>query len=243
MLGGGLLLVASWRGIFWVQGVCGLLSLAGALALRETLASPLTGSPLAALGRIPVVLSHRGFRHLVLLFSAVIMPFMAYLGISAYVFQSLFVVSPQQFSAFFAGNAAISMLGPLCYLRFFRAWDQRRFITGCFLCIACSGAVMLCVGGWGPWWFALCFAPVTFASSAMRPPSTVLMMRQLTADTGTVSALIGSTGLLFGSFSMLLCALPFWPGLIFAAAVICITIGAGGLWWWLWQNRNAVFRP
>lgn len=38
--GGGLLLLTDWRGIFWCLAGCGLLALAGGLALRETRARP-----------------------------------------------------------------------------------------------------------------------------------------------------------------------------------------------------------
>ncbi|MDD6181801.1 MAG: MFS transporter [Desulfovibrionaceae bacterium] len=242
VLGGALLMITSWRGVFWVQACCGALALAGGWAQKETLRHPLTGSPLDALLRVPFVLSDRGFRHLLLLFSAAVMPFMAYLGISAYVFQAVFDVSPQQFSLFFAANAAVSMLGPLCHMRVFHVWNRRRFIAGSFLTILAGGIALIVVGDQGPFWFALCFLPITFAGSAVRPPSTVLMMRQLSTDTGTVSSLIGSAGLLCGSLSMTLCAASFWPDYITAAAVISCTVGAVGFGYWLWLDRTRAFR-
>ena len=48
--GGGLLLLTDWRGIFWCLACCGLLALAGGLALRETRARATQGSVFNAWG-------------------------------------------------------------------------------------------------------------------------------------------------------------------------------------------------
>ncbi len=123
VLGGWILLAVDWRGIFWMLAFCGLLSFLGALGFRETClpAHRNRGSVFSALGRLFVVLGHPEFRWPLLLFSAMNMPFMAYLAVSSYVFQTLFGLSPQHYSLFFAGNAVMGMLGPLAHMRFFPA--------------------------------------------------------------------------------------------------------------------------
>lgn len=120
VIGGALLAVTDWRGIFACLLLCGLLAGAGTLLLRETMHHPVQGNAFRTLGRLLVVLRHRGFRCLLLLFSATSMPFMAYLALSSYIFQGLFGLSPQAYSLFFAFNAGMSMLGPLAHERFFR---------------------------------------------------------------------------------------------------------------------------
>ena len=57
VLGGLLLTVTSWRGIFWALTVCGVAALALSFALRET-HRPTPGSALHSLGRVTVVLRH-----------------------------------------------------------------------------------------------------------------------------------------------------------------------------------------
>ena len=117
VIGGALLAVTDWRGIFACLLLCGLLAGAGTLLLRETMHDPVQGNAFRTLGRLLVVLRHRGFRCLLLLFSATSMPFMAYLALSSYIFQGLFGLSPQAYSLFFAFNAGMSMLGPLAHER------------------------------------------------------------------------------------------------------------------------------
>ena len=210
VIGGALLAVTDWRGIFACLLLCGLLAGAGTLLLRETMTHPVQGNAFRTLGRLLVVLRHRGFRCLLLLFSATSMPFMAYLALSSYIFQGLFGLSPQAYSLFFAFNAGMSMLGPLAHERFFRTAPRRLFFSAYLGIVVVAGLGLLLVGDRGPFIFALLCAPISFCGSALRPPATVLMLNQMRNDTGSLTALINSGGLLFGSLSMLLCALPVW---------------------------------
>ena len=230
--GGGLLLFTDWRGIFWCLAACGLLALAGGLALRETRAVATQGSVFRALGRIFVVLRTPGFGAPLLLFSAMSMPFMAYLAVSSYVFQSRFGLSAQEYSWFFAFNAGMSLLGPLLHMRLFRHWRRDAVIAAHLLLVCLAGGLLLLFGDSGPWRFALLYVPISFCGSAIRPPSTVLLMNCVRGDNGAVTSLINSGALLCGSFSMLLCSLPFWDGAVTAAgAISCLTAGTALLGW------------
>lgn len=99
-------------------------------------------------------------------------------------------------------------------------------------CITVAGLGLLLAGRWHPVLFALLCAPVSFCSSATRPPSTVLMLNQLSTDTGTMTALINSGGLLFGSASMFLCSLPCWSDGVAAMAGITCLAGVASLVGW-----------
>ena len=221
--------------------LCGLLAGAGTLLLRETMTHPVQGNAFRTLGRLLVVLRHRGFRCLLLLFSATSMPFMAYLALSSYIFQGLFGLSPQAYSLFFAFNAGMSMLGPLAHERFFRTAPRRLFFSAYLGIVVVAGLGLLLVGDRGPFIFALLCAPISFCGSALRPPATVLMLNQMRNDTGSLTALINSGGLLFGSLSMLLCALPVWPGPVAAQALMAILVGLACLLGWLWLDSHKVY--
>ena len=244
VLGSWILLAVDWRGIFWMLAFCGLLSFLGALGFRETClpAHRNRGSVFSALGRLFVVLGHPEFRWPLLLFSAMNMPFMAYLAVSSYVFQTLFGLSPQHYSLFFAGNAAMGMLGPLAHMRFFRHW-QRRLTIAVHLGLSGVCGILLCLfGGAGPVVFAALYAPITFCGSALRPPGTVLMMESVQGDNGAVTSLINAGGLLCGSLSMFLCALPFWRGLVYAAGSVTVLISGLSLLGWLAMLRLGIVR-
>ncbi|HJA78810.1 MFS transporter [uncultured Desulfovibrio sp.] len=242
VVGGLLLTVTSWRGIFVCLALCGLLAGAGSLLLQETLPARSAGGAGRMLQRIAYVLGQRGFSSLLLIFSIVCMPFMAFLAVSSYVYQNLFGVAPQTYSLFFAVNAGMSLLGPLCYGRWFASWPLRRYFALFLGIIALAGVGLLLMGSWHPVVFALLCAPISFCSSAMRPPSTVLMLHQLSTDTGTMTALINSGGLLFGSTSMFLCSLPCWPDGIAAMGGIACLAGLAALAGWLWADGRQIYR-
>ena len=232
VLGGGALMLVSWRGIFWLLALCGLIAFLGALPLRET-ASKFKGSgPLENFKRIGLVLKIGRFRSALLLFSMSAMPFMTFLAVSAFIYQDQFGQNPQAYSLFFAFNAFSTLLGPFAHMRFFRGRDRGRVIYWQFALMAASGLAITLAGGWSMWLFALLFATVSFCGSAMRPPSTVIIMSCVQGDNGIVASLINFGHVLFGSLAMFMAALPFWPKPTFAVGVIAFIIsGACALWW------------
>ena len=240
VLGGVLLLFTSWRGIFWVLAACGCTALLGWCALRETCERRTQGSVLVALGRVLHVLRHKEFRSLLLVFSAGSISFMAYLAVSAYIYEGIFHVTPQRYSYFFAANAAVSALGPLLYICFLRDLPRREVIASCFAATGVCGVLIILFGASGPFIFALLFAPVTICGSALRPPTTMMLMNQIDTDTGTVSSLIGSAALLFGGMSMLVCSLP-WSSFILAVGIMSVLVGLVCTSGWLWMDRGRTF--
>ena len=210
--------------------------------LREPLRERTQGGIGAMLSRIVYVLSRRSFSSLLVIFSVVCMPFMAFLAVSSYIYQGIFGLSPQTYSLFFAINAGMSLLGPLCYGRWFADWPLRRFFSVFLGIIVLSGLGLLCMGHWHPVIFALWCAPISFCSSATRPPSTVLMLNQLSTDTGTMTALINSGGLLFGSASMFLCGLSLWPDSVTAMGGMACLAGLATLLGWRWVDGRGLYR-
>ena len=240
VLGGALLLLTSWRGVFWALAACGGLALIGWRSLRETSRQRTQGSVPAALGRVRHVLGHRGFRSLLLVFSAGSMSFMAYLATSAYIYEAVFQVTPQSYSYFFAANTAVSLLGPLIYVRFLRDLPRRGFIAFCFAATGVFGVLIILFGSGGPFTFALLFAPIAVCGYALRPAGTMLLMNQMDTDTGTVSSLVGSAALLFGGLSMLLCSLP-WSDFILATGGVSMLVGLVCTPCWLRLDRGGAF--
>ncbi|MDR1312032.1 MAG: MFS transporter [Burkholderiaceae bacterium] len=241
VLGAFLLQYLPWRGLFYVLAGGALIGLAFSFALRETLENALDTSPFRSLSRIGFVLKNKGFRLLLIVFSIIVMPFMAYLSSSAFIYQNLFGLSSMQYSYFFAANAVFAMLGPLAYVRLFRRLPNPLFLNINFGVISCAGLLILFLGHLNPWLFALLFIPITFMGSANRPLSAMLMMNQLDSDNGSVVALMSCTALLFGSFSMLICSME-WTSLVHAVGLIGTIGGGTSLALWIYISKNKIFR-
>lgn len=237
VLGAFLLALTSWRGIFWTFVICGIIAWLGLLPLRESLEHPTEGPALKSLGRIAFVLGHGRFSALLVVFSVACMPIMVFLATSAYVYQQSFGVSPQSYSAFFFVNALVSVLGPMLYPNVLRKLPQRALISACFAVIAAGSGLLLLFGHAGPFQFAALMLPVSFCASALKPPSTIILMTELDSDTGTVASLIGSAAVLCGSFAMLAGGL--WDDPIVATAVVSLLAGLFCLAGWLIPGRRA----
>lgn len=233
VIGGLILYFVSWRGVFWCLAGLGAAALAGALCLRETGRNAAAQSLIFTFRRIGVVLANKTFRRPFLIFSAMTMPFMSYLAVSAFVYQNWFGLSPQQFSFFFAINAGVSLLAPLSHIYFFSRLERYRVIGWQLLLTTLFGMLIVAFGKLNPWLFALLMAPVTFCGSAMRPSATFIMMQAVKGDNGIVASLIQFGAMMFASIAMLLAPMSFWPTPVMAIGTIAAAVSGICLFFWL----------
>lgn len=239
VIGGMVLVFMSWRGIFWCLALFGILAMAGGLALRET--RPAKGASVSiarTFSRIGAVLSKPQFSRPLLLFSAMAMPFMSFLAVSSFIYQDWFGISAQAYSLFFAFNACASMAGPLSHIYVLRHFGRFALI-GSHLGVMCAaGLLLLLLGTYSPWAFALLFLPVTFCGAALRPPSTVLLLQSIEGDNGIVASLINCGGLFFGSLSMIIASLPLWPNPVYAVGGMAFAVSGVCFFAWLRSDRR-----
>jgi len=241
MLGSTLMRFMSWRGLFGLLLLCSLTALLLSLALKETMKDTNGVKGLDSLKRIPFVLRCSGLRWLLLLFSLSIMPFMAYLTSSAFIYIKFYGLSEEKFSLFFAANACCGMLGPLLYIRLFRSFNRRYFLSAVFTIMALSGLCLYLMGNRGPFWFIGFYLPLTLAASSSRPIGTTLIMSQLDTDNGTVASLLGSCALMCGGVSMMLCSFEF-ANPVLPVAYMAMSIGSICLMLWLYLDVGKRYR-
>jgi DHA1 family bicyclomycin/chloramphenicol resistance-like MFS transporter len=240
-LGSLMLRLTSWRGLFVVLLLCSLLALSLIPALKETMTGGSAGAGPGVLSRIIRVLGHPGLRRLLLLFSLSVMPFMAYLTSSAFIYIRFYGLSEEQFSLFFAANAFTAMLGPILYRQIFRSMRRRLFLTMVYGVMTASGMCLFLAGDLGPFHFIVLYLPLTLFASASRPVGALLMMSQLDSDNGTVAALMGSCALLCGGVSMVICSLGFVDPIL-PVACMAISVGLICLVLWLVLDTRKLYR-
>ena len=107
VIGGQILLVASWRAVFWLLVLVGAVQFLATARFRETLPEEArAGGMAASLKKFPQLLHDRYFFGHCLLQMFVFGGFFAYLGGSSFVFQNVYAVSAQAYSLIFAGIGA-----------------------------------------------------------------------------------------------------------------------------------------
>lgn len=197
IVGGQLLRITSWRGLFVTLGIVALvLLLATAFGLEETLAPERrgssgwheTGRTLQRLLRDPVFL---GFT-LVIGFAFAEM--FAYIAASPFVIQEIYGVSPQLFGAIFALNAlglgALSQVNALLVGRL----GPRRLLAGGLALTVSAGFCLLAVvlaGGVGLPGILPCLFAVVASLGLVAPNATALALGDYPHVAGSASALLG----------------------------------------------------
>ena len=224
VLGAFMLPYTSWRGLFWVLGLIGIISMAGGLLLEETISRRNTATMVQAVGRLGTVLKNPGFFSLLILFSLVSTASLAFVADSSYIYENGFGLSEQWYSFYFAFNALGLITGPFLYLWLSRHISRRSIIGYSFSVMIACGILVCLFGGMSPLIFAIALFPASLMGSCVRPPGTFLMLEQQKEDTGSASALINCTGLLFGSAGMILISLD-GANLVFMLGVINVSIG------------------
>lgn len=242
ILGALLLKVMAWQGIFWALTGVGVVAMIGSLLFEETIPERTTGALLHSLGRPAKVLQNRGFTILLMLFSLGTLSSLAFIASSSYIYQDGFHLSRQMYSFYFSFNALGMIAGPMIYLWLARRYHPERIILGSFAAVLISGLLVCLFGNAQPWIFAACILPASTAANCLRPPAANMMLEQQKGDTGSVSSLINSVGLLMGSIGVQLISLP-WSNTIVALGIMTIATAAVSLVAWPFVITRVVRLP
>lgn len=209
VIGAVILSVLSWRGVFVALSILGFLTLAGSLAMEETIEERHAGSILNSIGRLKVVAKNKGFSSLLITFSMMSIATMSYITASSFIYVDGFGVSEKVYSYYFAANAIFFMLGPLLYIKIPKLNGSYSIITAAYIVMGISGLLLCIIGNLSPMIFALILMPASLFGSIMGPPRTNLMLEQLNGDTGAASSLMSCAGTFFGSIGMFVISLNF----------------------------------
>ncbi len=240
VMGAMLLKIASWRVIFGALGVIGALVFSLSLLLTETLEERYSGSLIRSIGRLAVVLKNPGFSFLLVVFSLVPVPLLAFIAASSFIYIRDFGLTETVYSCFFAFNALGALVGPLLYIRISERIPSGHIISGCFGIATGAGILLMAWGAKSPVAFALIMGAATWAMSLMRPPTANLLLAQQQKDTGSAASLINFTGMAMGSVGMFMVSLVTgdlisWLGMmLLLMGVVC-----GALWLWV-KNRPCI---
>jgi len=247
VLGGELLRLVDWRGIFAVlTAIVLLLTLASTLQVRETLPPQqrTPGGLRQTLQQIRQLLTLRPFMGLCLAQGFTIAGMFAYIGASSFVLQQLYGLTPQQFSLCFAVNGIGLILMAQVAARLSNQLGEIHVLQG-GLILAMSAASLLVLAG-------LCHAPLPLVliclffsvtvNSIIGTTSVSRAMQAVSPESGgAASALLGLAMFALGALSVPFTGLGGTSMLTMSLTILgCYTI-AVLLYWRVhgWQGRRA----
>jgi len=234
VLGAQILRFGSWRWVFLLLGVIGLLLAAGVAAwLPESLPPALrrSGGPREAARVFRALTGSRPFMGYALTLAFTFTMLFAYISGSPFVFQTQFGISAQAFSFVFAANAAAIITGTQVSARLARSVSPHRLlIAGC--CLACAGAAMLLVAAVADLGLAAFLVPqaiVVGSLGVIMPNATALALLPHPREAGTASAQLGALQFAVGAVVAPLTGLRLGSPAIAMAVVIAAAAVAGFL--------------
>ncbi len=196
LIGGQVLLITSWRGVFIVLAALGVpLLIATAVLLPETLPVPARhrGGLRTIVKTFGRLLGDRTFSPYALAFALSFAAMFAYIAGSSFVLEDIYHLSPQLFSLIFAVNSAgliaLSLIGGRLVGRIGPATLLRRGLFGTFAASVCTLLVVVSHAGLG--WLLVCFFGLLAANGIVLPNGTAAAMGSGQSALGAASALLG----------------------------------------------------
>ncbi len=203
LLGGALLQVTSWRGVFAALAALGLVLLVAAATLGESLPADRrrAGGLRATTRRVGSVLRDRTFLVPALVGSVGVCGMFVYIAMASFVLQGDYGLTAQQFAFVFGANAvAILVAGRVSASLVGRVGAARLLTAGVVVALVAAAVMLVAVLVSGSVWALLVPLGVLVAcTGVLLPNSTALALDGQGAAAGTASAVFGLLQFAFGA--------------------------------------------
>jgi DHA1 family bicyclomycin/chloramphenicol resistance-like MFS transporter len=241
LIGAFILRFFPWSGAFWALSVFGLLATLAGILMEETITARSSGSILHSMKQLAVVAKNPTFSSLLVTFSVLMLPSMAFVSASSYIYINWFGRSEQVYSYYFSLNSLFCILGPMLYMKLSGHFQRNRIITVSLITYIASGILICLFGRLQPWIFAISAIPAPLALGVTRPPSANLMLEQQQENIGAASSLINCAVNLSGCVGIVLISLN-WSDRIFVLGLLHSVTALFSLAVWTVLSRKPFLR-
>lgn len=207
VMGGALMAVLDWRGLFMViAAIAALLFVLAKVKLTETLIPERRsqGSIFSAWAALGSVIKHRPFMGFCLTQGFMMSGMFAYIGASPFVLQQLYGLSPQAFSFCFAANGVGLILASQISARLSPLYGEYRVVKGALILAFVSSGSLLITGLTGaalPMVLVALFFSVA-SNGAVGVAAASLAMQSQGHRAGSASAVMGVTMFTLGGIAV-----------------------------------------
>ncbi|EHD20811.1 MULTISPECIES: multidrug effflux MFS transporter [Brenneria] len=243
VMGGAMLNIMNWRGIFFaLSAIAVLLLLLSALRLPETLEPHrrVTGGVASLLASLGSLLTQRQFMGLCLAQGFAGAGMFAYIGASPFVLQEIYQLSPQMFSLCFAINGVGLICAAQISVRLSRHWGEMRILKLGLLIAAVSSLLLLLAAALqAPLvWLLIPLFFTIIIIGIVGPSASALAMQSQGDKAGSASALLGVSMFTLGAISVPLTGLHGMSALSMALTiVVCYALAIGSFALFARQKR------
>ena len=223
IIGTALTELSDWRSTFIAPAVISAICLVMASIMDETLDDGMryTGSVIGSVRGLSEPLKDLDFFRFLIISTIFNLPFLGYIGVSSYIYQTMFGVSDVTYSIMLA----VTILTAICIMLVIRRIQARMVSSSSmmlFLAIAISGCILLLsVASMNEYLFLISVLPVAVLVTTIRPFGFDILMAQHEGDNGSVSSLLNFCTFGFGVIGMAVCSLR-WDNFITGIAVMML---------------------
>lgn len=231
VIGGQILKLTDWRGIFFFLGVCSILIIGAVLCgLKETLPVErrISGGLKSAFQVFALLLRNRNFLRYTLIQSFVMAGMFGYIAASPFVLQTVYGLSAEAFSWCFAVNGVGIMAAAQLTARLSARYGDEKILRGGLLlslgasCVVFAANALPGITAWGimaPLFVVVACVGITTTTSFS------LAVRSQKEGAGSASGILGVTSFLFGAGASPLVGL---AGGAAAWPMALVLLGSGG---------------
>lgn len=236
VLGGVLLEVTDWKGIFWILMAIGLLLIVALAFFKESLDSEARqhGSVFSTFRYYLPLFRNASFMRYVLVQAFAMGVMFTYIAASPFIFQEHFKMSPLAYSLCFGANAVGIMLGSLAVSLFRNATRALRMGTIGFGVMSLFVAAAFVFGS-SAWAVEASLFVFLIFLGLILPSSTTLALDLERENSGNASALLGFLMFLFGGVLSPLTGL---GNMLYTTSIIIVACCAGA-----WLCNHAAVHP
>lgn len=202
IIGGWIITFLSWRWIFILHALLGLISITGVWLMDESLGE-LSTEKLSRVFRSYIrLIGNMEYLLLTLALSSLGIPFFAFIAASADIYITGLGYTETTYGYFFACNASAFMIAPLTFSRLARYFALERLLPVSYLGVLAASLLMTVSLIPMPYRFAVPMWLLTFFFAFGRPPGNNLILEQVDRDAGAASSMMVFVFFMTGSCSM-----------------------------------------
>lgn len=202
IIGGWIIASLSWRWVFFLQALLGIISGIGVLLMEESSKTLST----EGLGRVfknyMRLLANKTFIFLTIGFAFLGFPFFAFIGCSSDIFISRLGYNEKEFGYFFSFNSFAFMIAPFIFSKMSKIYSLKQLLPISFIGVLVTSLVMTTTIIPLPYRLVIPMWLLTFFFAFGRPPSNNLLLEQVEQDVGAASSLMVFFYFMTGSISM-----------------------------------------
>lgn len=202
IIGGWIIQSNSWRLVFVLQALLGLIAMVGVWLMKESLRDLSTEKLRRVFNSYMRLVQNKQFFLLTLAFACVGIPFFSFIAVSSDIYISQLGYSERQYGYFFACNASAFMIAPMLFSRIARHVRLSRLLSVSYIGVLVSSIPMIVTTIPQPFRLAAPMWFLTFFFAFGRPAGNNLLLEQVEQDVGAASSLMTFVFFMTGAISM-----------------------------------------